>query len=192
MNLQMDTGLLAGYTSSTQKIRVITERWAENQLYCPCCGCTGLQKFENNRPVADFFCPECREQYELKSKAGPIGKKVVDGSYETMISRIVSLSNPNFFFLQYEKMKLRVNALTFVPKYFLSPSLIEKRPPLSPAARRAGWTGCSILYQEIPSRGRIYLVQNGQAVSRNTVLDRVQEISFLSSSSLDTRGWLLD
>ena len=192
MDLQMNANLPPKYTSGAQKIRVITERWVSEQLYCPCCGHFAMQKYENNRPAADFFCPQCEEQYELKSKAGPMGKKVMDGAYKTMIDRITSLSNPNFLFLQYEQIRLRVYSLILVPRCFLSPGLIEKRTPLSPAARRAGWTGCNILYQEIPSIGRIFLVEKGQPVSRDLVLNRVREVNSLSSGSIEARGWLLD
>lgn len=47
-----------------------------------------LSQFENNRPVADFYCPGCGNEYELKSKNGILGNKITDGAYDTMIARI--------------------------------------------------------------------------------------------------------
>ena len=41
------------------------------------------------RPVADFFCPSCKEEYELKSKGASISNKINDGAYNTMIERII-------------------------------------------------------------------------------------------------------
>lgn len=58
--------------------------------------------YENNRPVADFYCLACKEDYELKSKKDTIGNKIVDGAYSTMIDRLQSDTNPNFFFLNYD------------------------------------------------------------------------------------------
>ena len=85
------------YKSKSQKIRAITETWAESNMFCPYCGNQYIYHFENNRPVADFFCPSCREKYELKSNGTSIGKKINDGAYKTMIERINSINNPNFF-----------------------------------------------------------------------------------------------
>ena len=48
-------------------------------MYCPRCGENRLQHFKNNRPVADFYCPRCENQFELKSKHGVIGNTIRDG-----------------------------------------------------------------------------------------------------------------
>jgi type II restriction enzyme len=69
--------------------------------YCPNCGKDQISEYPNNQPVADFFCAFCNEDYELKSKNGNLGKKIVDGAYSSMIERITSDVNPNFFFLTY-------------------------------------------------------------------------------------------
>ena len=68
MNLQMGREIAEKYTSASQKIRVITEQWVKKKLYCPCCGKMHVSHFENNRPVADFYCPSCKEEYELQQK----------------------------------------------------------------------------------------------------------------------------
>ena len=68
MNLQLDAGLIAGYTSNAQKARILTENWIGENLYCPVCGNPRLCHFPNNQKVADYYCPSCSEQYELKSK----------------------------------------------------------------------------------------------------------------------------
>jgi len=62
-----------------------------------------------------------------------------------MIERLQSDSNPNFFFLNYDKNSLDAINFIVIPKYFFIPEIIEKRKPLSQTARRAGWVGCNIL-----------------------------------------------
>lgn len=94
MNLRMDDRIAEQYNSNSQKIRVITEQWVNDNLFCPYCGKAHIAHFENNRPVADFYCPDCAEEYELKSKNGTIENKINDGAYDTMIQRIVSINNP--------------------------------------------------------------------------------------------------
>ena len=192
MNVKMDAFSSEGYKSPSQKVRKITENWAANNLYCPFCGHPKVIKFENNRPVADFFCPHCNEQYELKSKSGDIKSKIMDGAYHTMISRISSNSNPSFFFLRYRPDVWVVQTLVMVPKYFFSPDIIMKRKPLANTARRRGWTGCSILYSNIPERGKIRMVEDGQAIQTEKVIERVNKIRFVSTYGLERRGWILE
>ena len=74
MELILPLEVAKNYSSPSQKIRVITEYWVSNSIFCPNCG-NQLSGFENNAPVADFYCKDCREEYELKSKGGALGKK---------------------------------------------------------------------------------------------------------------------
>lgn len=141
MNIQLCKSLSRGYSSKSQRVRVITEDWVYRNMYCPRCGFSHIERFENNRPAADFFCPNCGNQYELKSKRGKLGNKITDGAYDTMIDRIIGSDNPDFFFLTYSETEHRVNNLILILKHFFVPDIIEKRKPLSPNARRAGWTG---------------------------------------------------
>jgi type II restriction enzyme len=89
MQLNLSTDIANNYSSASQKIRVMTEYWVNRSAFCPNCGNT-LSNFENNKPVADFYCMNCAEEYELKSKNGDIGKKIVDGAYSTMIGEVES------------------------------------------------------------------------------------------------------
>ena len=152
-----------------------------------------MQKYSNNRPVADFFCMGCREDFELKSKKDATGNKIVDGAYQTMMERLISVNNPNFFLLNYDLSGLRVLNFFVIPKHFFLPDVIEKRKPLSLTARRAGWTGCNILLQSIPQSGRIFLVKNALVEPKDSVLKIWQKTLFLrEEKKLESKGWLLD
>jgi type II restriction enzyme len=129
MDLNLSLDLAQGYTSNSQKIRVMTEQWVNHSIFCPNCG-NSLVRFENNQPVADFYCAQCSEEYELKSKQGAMGKKIIDGAYSTMIERLKSNNNPNFFFLTYDKPTLEIKNFLTIPKYFFVPDIIEKRKAL--------------------------------------------------------------
>ncbi|MDY4921077.1 MAG: DpnI domain-containing protein [Phascolarctobacterium sp.] len=192
MNLNMDADIAASYSSSSQRIRVITENWAALNLFCPYCGNEYVRHFENNRPVADFYCPKCKEEYELKSKDGNIMSKINDGAYSTMLERIESVNNPNFFFLQYAKQNMNVKNLLMVPKYFFLPEVIEKRKPLAATARRAGWVGCNILLEKIPYEGRIFIIKDEKEQPVDEVIEKVNRTAFIRKYKLDTRGWILD
>lgn len=188
----MDRKIAANYSSSSQKIRVMTESWVGENIFCPYCGNKKIVNFENNRPVADYFCPHCNEEYELKSKGGSLGSKVNDGAYSTMIERINSIKNPNFFFMSYKKETLQIENFIFVPKYFFSTEIIEKRKPLSNMAKRAGWVGCNILLEKIPKEGRIFIIKDKKEIPINEVVLKARKTSFIKKYNMDARGWILD
>lgn len=192
MDLQMDKKIAENYNSESQKTRVITENWVSHNLFCPYCGNQYISQFENNRPVADFYCPHCIEEYELKSKNGSITNKINDGAYATMIERVESIHNPNFFFMHYDKSDLKVKNFIMVPKHFFSTEIIEKRKPLAETARRAGWVGCNIILNQIPDEGRIFIVKNEIQQSMESVISKVKRTDFISQYKLEARGWILD
>ena len=192
MRLNLYSSIANSYNNNSQKIRVLSENWVNKYIYCPNCG-SNISEYENNRPVADFYCLKCNEDYELKSKKDKIGKKIVDGAYSTMIERLQSNSNPNFFFLNYDKNSFNVINFMVIPKHFFIPEIIEKRKPLSPKAKRAGWVGCNILLETIPKSGKIFYIRDGKKESKNKILDDWNRTSFLKQSTdLQSKGWLLD
>ena len=192
MDLQMDDRIAERYKSNSQKIRVITENWVSRNLFCPYCGNAYICQFENNRPTADFYCPSCAEEYELKSKHTAISNKVADGAYDKMIGRIRSINNPNFFFLQYGKADFRVRNFVMIPKHFFVPHMIEKRNPLTGAARWAGWVGCNIVLKSIPEEGRIYIVKDEIEQPVDRIISNVKKMNFVRQYELEARGWILD
>jgi len=192
MSLNLFSSISNSYKSSSQKIRVLSEKWVSENIYCPSCGNIVL-KYDNNKPVADFYCKKCSEDFELKSKKDRLGKKILAGAYATMIERLQSSTNPNFFFLNYEKESLDIINFIVIPKHFFTPDIIEKRKPLSNSAKRAGWVGCNILLDTIPKSGKIFYVKNKKVESKNKVIDTWNKTVFLEQSkNLQTKGWLLD
>jgi len=170
----------------------MTEHWVNHSAFCPNCG-NALMQFTNNKPVVDFYCRNCSEEYELKSKHGEVGKKIVDGAYSTMIERLISDNNPNFFFLSYDKASFGIRNFLVIPKYFFVPGIIERRTALSAAARRAGWIGCNIVMSSIPELGKVFYVRNGILTSKREVLDRWDKTKFIrNTGNIEAKGWLLD
>lgn len=191
MNLLFNTKLAEGYTSNSQIARVLTEHWVHENSYCPCCGEVPLAEFENNKPVADFYCKRCSEQFELKSKNGKLTNTIADGAYDTMIDRINSNQNPNFFFLTYSK-NWSVDNFLIIPKQFFTTDIIIKRKPLSETARRAGWVGCNIDISSVAEAGRVFLVKNSKLIDKNIVESSFKKTLFLREKSSESKGWILD
>ena len=193
MQLSLNEKLASGYKSASQKVRVLTERWVGDSIFCPNCGNLDMGKYKNNKPVADFYCKNCSEDYELKSKQNLIGIKILDGAYRTMLERLASSHNPNFFLLNYDLLKLEVTNFFVIPKHFFVPEIIEKRKPLSLTARRAGWVGCNILLNSIPETGKIFFIKNKIIKPKNKILSEWQKTLFLrEEKEISAKGWLLD
>lgn len=192
MELGLEKALAAAYRSGVQRARVLTEPWVAEQAYCPNCGGFPLVRYGNNSRVGDFRCPDCDENFELKSKRSAFTRKIDDGGYRAMIERLSGNANPNMFLLNYDTREFRVTDLLIIPKHFLTPDLIEVRKPLPPTARRAGWIGCRILLEEIPHAGRIPIVSRGTVASKPNVMRQWQQTLFLrKQSDLEAKGWLL-
>jgi len=192
MDLNLNNQISSQYKSNSQKIRVLTESWVGREIFCPACG-NNIDGYENNRPVADFFCPNCKEEYELKSKKDSIGNKIVDGAYKTMVGRLQSDSNPNFFLLNYDIKNYSVQNFFVIPKHFFVPEIIERRKPLAKTARRAGWVGCNILLKTIPQTGKIFYIKNQKVESKSKILNDWQKTLFLREQKEPlSKGWILD
>jgi type II restriction enzyme len=190
--MTLNKQLAEQYKSPSQKIRIMTEKWVGQEIFCPSCGAY-VSKYENNRPVADFYCPVCSEDFELKSKEGMLGNKITNGAYNTLIERLKDSRNPNLFLLGYDFQSYKISNFLVIPKHFFVPEIIEKRKPLSQTARRAGWIGCNIVLQKIPKAGRIFYIQDKQVIPKVSVLKNWQKTVFLRKEQATTeRTWIID
>lgn len=192
MNLSLyQKDVLESYTSNSQRIRVLSENWMGKNMFCPKCLHSRLVPFPNNNPVADFSCPNCKEQYQLKSQKTGFWNKINDGAYRVMIESITNNTRPNFFLLQYQ-LDYLIKNLFLIPSFFFTVELIEKRKPLSESARRAGWTGCNILIDKIPPEGRISIIHEGIVNKKETVTESWRKVEFLRAASPAERTWTID
>lgn len=180
------------YAGPTQKARIWTEAWVAEQMFCPNCGVHRIEQHKANNPAADFFCRECREEFELKSQRARFGRRIVDGALKTMMGRVESGKAPNLLLLNYDRAQLAVANLIVIPRQFLTPAIIEARPPLGPHARRAGWQGCNILISEVPDAGKVWLVKNGVMSSRDSAIEDWHRTLFLREATATARGWLIE
>jgi len=192
MHLSLNLALAKNYKSQSQKIRVLTEDWVGSYAFCPSCGYS-ISVYGHNKPVADFYCFRCSEDFELKSKRNALGEKVVDGAYGTMIKRLQSSSNPNLFLLHYSAENLDVENFFIIPKHFFVPEIIERRKPLSQNARRAGWIGCNILLRGIPNSGKVFFIKNKRIEPKNAILLNWSKTLFLREpKNYRLKGWIMD
>jgi type II restriction enzyme len=191
MNLQCSTELASAYKSGSQIARILTEAWCARELYCPACVSDRLLSSKVNTPVIDFTCPVCGQLFQLKSLRRWNPKTIPDAGYDSMLRSIRADKVPNLLVLQYLG-NWSVRNLLLVPSFFFSESIIEKRTPLGPHARRAGWVGCNILLGQIPDDGRIALVSDGLPAPTIRVRGEFARMRSLGGIPPSVRGWTLD
>lgn len=180
------------YKSGAQRARVASECWAETNLYCCSCECLNLRRSAPNSEAIDFTCPECDSTFQLKSQAAKFSTRIVDAGYAAMRRAIVENRTPNLVAIHYDRDTWRIMNALLVPRFVFSMSAIEKRNPLAPTARRAGWVGCNILLSKIPADAQICIVQDGVAVDMQSVRRKYSLLKPLESLSVEARGWTLD
>ena len=179
------------YKSNSQRIRVLTEHWMDSNMFCPACLNSRINPFPNNMPVADFFCPKCNEQFQLKSQKNMFGKRILDGAYRLMMESIVKDARPNFFLMKYN-VDYYIEKLFLLPSFFFTKTVIEKRKPLSEKAQRSGWVGCNILLNKIPPEVIIKIIEDKEIQDRNLILSQWKKIIFIRDKPLPERGWAVD
>ncbi len=192
MDLSLKPEIAKHYKSLSQKARVITEKWFEENMYCPACPSSYLEKTPPNEKVIDFVCPRCNEKYQMKSMAHKFGSKVMDSAYKPKIQSIKNGTVPNFVFMHYNRESMCVRDIIIVPRYFISPDIIEKRKPLTAKARRAGWVGSNILLGRLPTDARIHVILNGLIIPAKKVREAWKRILFFKEIPVSSKGWLSD
>lgn len=161
MDLALDPGVAEGYSSKAQRSRVITESWAAKNLYCLNCAIDQVDAHQPNKRVEDFLCPSCDRRIQLKASRGGHGNKVANSAYGPKMEAIHSNEAPDYAFMGFDLDAWRVTELFVVPGHFMTPSVIEKRKPLSSDARRSGWVGSNIPLDHIPEASHIHLISDG-------------------------------
>ena len=85
-----------------------------------------------------------------------------------------------------------VRTVILIPRFAFALSAVECRKPLAATARRAGWVGCNILLDRIPTDARIPVVQGGMAEPKQTVREAYRRLRPLESLKVEKRCWTLD
>ncbi|HEV2133358.1 MAG TPA: DpnI domain-containing protein [Terracidiphilus sp.] len=188
MQLECDLSIASMYVSAVQRARVISEAWFGNNCYCLACEQESLARCKPNTQATDFSCESCGHRYELKTFEKRPRKSLVDGAYLALMARIESGCAPTLCLLE-RSSSWQIRALTAIHSSFLVPWVIEQRPPLKADARRAGWIGCNIRLDRIPSDGEVALISNGCLLPKAGVRRRFQRYLPLSNLPKSQRGW---
>jgi type II restriction enzyme len=105
---------------------------------------------------------------------------------------ILTDRTPNLYVLHYDLTAWAVRTVILIPHFAFALSAIERRKPLAPTARRAGWVGCNILLEKIPTHARIPVVSEGTPHTPREVRASYNRLRPLEKLKVEKRGWTLD
>ena len=190
--MHLPTAGLNRYKSASQRARIGTESWGAANFFCPSCESPRLDVAPRNTVAVDYFCPACNSPFQLKSQSKPLGTRIVDAAYSEMKRAILEDRTPNLFVLHYDLDAWAVRRVLLVPHFAFALSALERRKPLAPTARRAGWVGCNILLDKIPVYARISVVNEGTPQAAREVRNSYNRLRPLKKLQVEKRGWTLD
>lgn len=178
--------------SASQVARVITEKWTEDNFYCPSCGWS-LSPYRTGTKVSDFYSVDCNEKFQLKSLSRPFSNSILGSEYHTTLTSVEEGTHPSLILLHYDRPESTVRDLSLIHRACITPSCVIARRPLAPSAKRAGWQGCIISLERIPELGRIKVISDGKIVQdRSSVLHQWKKSESLLTTRPEMRGWLAD
>jgi type II restriction enzyme len=109
-----------------------------------------------------------------------------------MKDAVLGNKTPNFFLLHYQLPEWMVRNLLLIPRFAISPSVINRRKPLSASAARHDWTGYVLNIRLIPDSAKIPLIVEGKETNRRDVREQYTRIARLQALKPEQRGWTLD
>lgn len=179
------------FRSASQIARVATEDWAVRQFYCPACGLK-LSSFPQGTKVYDFFSPDCKELFQLKSMAHTFPLRILGSEFRTTLNSVLANRFPSLMLLRYNRASWTVEDLSIIHRACITENCIIPRKPLSENAKRAGWQGCLISLARIPKLGQIDVVRQGVEREKESVLAQWKQSDLLLKAKPEFRGWLAD
>ena len=183
-----DRRLADGYSSSAQRARRISEDWIARHGYCLRCSSDRLLQTAANTRTRDFSCPACNHYYELKSKRGAFGNRVLDGAHSAMVETIRCNRTPTFLLLEYTPV-WSITTLIAIHHSLITEEAVVARKPLSQTARRANWVGCNILLSSIAVDGRIPLVKDSVLQPPEIARAAFMRLEILAALPQRRRSW---
>ena len=128
---------------------------------CPICNEKSLIKYKANEKSKDVMCETCHCQIQMKAskaKGTKVPKKektsltLLGAEYKTTCQSIRE-NNVHYLVLLYSMIGdiYTISDIYFINHVDINESCIIPRNPLSSTARRAGWQGCTLVFNTFTS-----------------------------------------
>tara|TARA_Y100000389_G_scaffold103271_1_gene100160 strand:- start:1199 stop:1702 length:504 start_codon:yes stop_codon:yes gene_type:complete len=142
------------WKSESRIVGEACEEYIKKNMKCVRCENINFEKCKTNEKSKDLICLECNQKYQIKAKCGTekqIEKiihnkkfKTIGGEYSTTINNINQ--NIDYIIIIYKKTSYEVIKMLYIKNEFINTECITPRKPLSLTAKRSGWQGCHITF----------------------------------------------
>lgn len=145
------------WKSESRLVGEACEYYVKNEVKCFRCKSNNFEKCKTNEKSKDLICITCNQMYQIKAKC--ITCKQVDnikckgkfntigGEYSTTLNNINE--KIDYIIILYEKLSYKILSMLYITNENISSKCIIPRKPLSSTAKRAGWQGCNIIFDNI-------------------------------------------
>jgi len=133
------------------------EYYIKNNVKCVRCNNNNFEQCKINEISKDLIGISCNQQYQIKAKSATQRQvnnikytntfKTIGGEYSTTLHNINE--NIDYLIILYEKQSYKIINILYIKNENINSNCIMPRKPLSLTAKRAGWQGCSILFNNI-------------------------------------------
>jgi type II restriction enzyme len=146
-----------GWKNQSRIVGEASEEYIKSNLNCLRCNKNDFDKCKIDEKSKDLICNNCNQKYQIKAKSATplqVNKiksnntfKTVGAEYSTTLKNINE--NIDYLILLYDKNSYEVYNILYIKNEFITKECIIPRKPLSSIAKRAGWQGCQIVFNNI-------------------------------------------
>ena len=133
------------------------EYYIKSKIRCVRCNDNNFEKCKTNEQSKDLICISCNQKYQVKAKSVTQKQviniknkkkfKTIGGEYSTTLKNINE--QIDYIIILYEKQSYKIINILYIKNENINSVCIIPRKPLSITAKRAGWQGCNILFDNI-------------------------------------------
>ena len=145
------------WKSESRIVGEACEYYIKNNVNCVRCFSNNFEKCKTNEKSKDLICINCQQKFQIKAKSATQKQvnniknkntfKTIGGEYLTTLKNIDE--QIDYLIILYEKHSYKIINILYIKNENITSDCILPRKPLSITAKRAGWTGCNILFNDI-------------------------------------------
>ena len=145
------------WNSESRIVGEACEDYVKNKVKCNRCNNNNFEKYKTNEQSKDLICISCNQKYQIKAKCVTHKQvdnikytkqfKTIGGEYSTTLRNIND--KIDYLIVLYEKQSYKIINILYITNENINSKCIIPRKPLSLTAKRAGWQGCNILFDNI-------------------------------------------
>jgi len=145
------------WKSKSRIIGEACEYYVKQNIRCIRCNTNNFEKCRNNEKSMDLICMDCAQKYQIKAKKSTEKEieniklkhifKTIGGEYSTTLYNVSK--NIDYIIILYENHSYAIKNILYIKNEHITTDCIIPRTPLSLTAKRAGWQGCTIVFNNI-------------------------------------------